>query len=131
MGDPLLIPVSAGELLDKKTILEIKQQRIGDPAQRANVERELQLLASIAQKLSAESGQAGPLAQLEGELRGVNSELWDLENRVRAFERNGVFDADFVASARQIYAGNDRRAAIKRRINLLLNSSIVEEKSHT
>jgi hypothetical protein len=131
LGDPLLIPVSAGELLDKKTILEIKQQRIGDPEKRANVERELQLLATIAQKLSLASEQSAVLAQLESELRAVNSELWDLENKVRACDRSGVFGDDFIASARQIYAGNDRRAAVKRRINLLLGSSIVEEKSHT
>ena len=129
MGEPILIPVSIGELLDKKTILEIKQARIQDPAQLANVERELGLLGSIAR---ATLGAApGEIATLEAQLRAVNETLWDLENAVRACERSGEFGDEFVATARQIYAGNDRRAAIKRQINLLMNSSIVEEKSHT
>jgi hypothetical protein len=123
-----MIPVSAGELLDKKTILEIKRERLKDDGQRANVERELALLGAIARERLGQF--AGALAQLESELRTVNETLWDLENTVRAFERNGNFSEAFIAAARSIYAGNDRRAAVKRKINLLLGSQLIEEKSH-
>ena len=130
MGEPILVPVSAGELLDKKTILQIKRERIKDPAQLANIERELALLESIA-RTSLAAAAPGAIEPLEAQLRTINETLWDLENTVRAFERSGLFDERFIAAARRIYAGNDRRAAVKRQINLLMNSSIVEEKSHT
>lgn len=126
--NPIHIPVSAGELLDKKTILEIKAERIGDAQQLANVQRELALLSAVAAPL-LESG-AGALAQLQAELRDINGQIWDLENAVRAFERAGDFGPDFVRTARTTYATNDRRSAVKRRINLLLNSALIEEKSH-
>jgi uncharacterized protein YukE len=126
----LLIPVSAGELLDKKAILEIKRERLKDDGQRANVERELALLSAIARERLGGAEFAGALAQLESELRAINETLWDLENTVRAFERSGDFSAAFVDAARSIYAGNDRRASVKRKINLLLGSQLIEEKSH-
>jgi hypothetical protein len=129
LGEHILIPVSPGELLDKKTILQIKRQRIKDAVQIENIERELALLEATG---ALAPGLASPgVQQLELELLEVNSLLWDLENKVRACERAGHWDEEFVQAARKIYAGNDRRAAVKRRINLLLNSSIVEEKSHT
>ena len=131
MAEPILIPVAAGELFDKKTILEIKRQRIRDPQQLANVERELRLLSGIADTVLAELDSPEPLERLESELREINAALWDLENAVRAHEKSGAFGQAFVDTARSIYAGNDRRAAVKRAINLLLNSAIVEEKSHT
>jgi hypothetical protein len=130
LAEPILIPVAAGELFDKKTILEIKGQRIRDPQQLANVEHELGLLAAIATTLSAGLDSAEPLERLESELREINTTLWDLENAVRAHEKSGAFGEKFVNTARAIYAGNDRRAAVKRQINLLLNSAIIEEKSH-
>jgi hypothetical protein len=126
----LLIPVSAGELLDKKTILEIKRERLKDDGQRANVERELALLSAIARERLDGPEFAGALAQLESELRAINETLWDLENTVRAFERSGDFSGEFIDAARSIYAGNDRRASVKRKINLLLGSQLIEEKSH-
>jgi hypothetical protein len=126
----LLIPVSAGELLDKKTILEIKRERLKDAQQRANVERELALLSAIARDRLGQPEFAGALGQLESELRTINETLWDLENTVRAFERGGDFPAAFIDAARSIYAGNDRRASVKRKINLLLGSQLIEEKSH-
>ena len=131
MGEPIFVPVSAGELLDKKTILEIKRERIKDHAQLANVERELALLTSIARNLMGGTGRAPDIDQLEIQLRHINSGLWDLENAVRAFERAGSFGEDFIDAARRIYAGNDARAALKRQINLLLQSSIIEEMNHT
>ena len=131
MTAAILIPVAAGELFDKKTILQIKRERIASPEQRANVERELALLAEIADRIAASTERRAELQQLEAQLRGINEQLWDLENVVRACERNARFDESFVHSARSIYAGNDRRAAVKREINLLLGSALIEEKSHT
>jgi hypothetical protein len=131
LAEPILIPVAAGELFDKKTILEIKRQRILDPQQLANVERELGLLTAVGRTVLAGLDSSEPLERLESELREINAALWDLENAVRAHEKSGVFGEGFVDTARAIYAGNDRRAAVKRQINLLLNSAIVEEKSHT
>ncbi|MCG2595502.1 DUF6165 family protein [Ramlibacter sp. XY19] len=131
MSAAILVPVAAGELFDKKTILQIKRERIASPEQRANVERELALLAEIADRIAAGTERRAELQDLEAQLRGINEQLWDLENVVRACERNGRFDESFVASARSIYAGNDRRAAVKRQINLLLGSALIEEKSHT
>ncbi|HSI55800.1 MAG: DUF6165 family protein [Ramlibacter sp.] len=130
MNDPLLIPVSPGELLDKKTILEVKRVRIADPEKLANVEREWALLAGIAQTLLAQVDPAAGIAKLEAELLEVNSAIWDLENTVRACEKSGDFGAQFVATARRIYSSNDHRAQVKRRINLLLDAAIVEEKEH-
>ena len=125
------VPVSAGELFDKKTILEIKRDRISDTAQRVNVLHELELLTEIAKRVLASASDADQIGPLEADLKDINLRLWDLENLVRTHERQYIFDEDFVRTARSIYAGNDRRAAVKRQINTLLLSSIVEEKCHT
>ena len=130
MTEPIFVPVSPGELLDKKTILDIKRERIADAAQRANVERELALLQGLAQRLL--DGPLGDqLAKLERELRDINAALWDCENTVRRCERAGDFGQEFVDTARRIYSTNDLRATVKRQINQFLQSMIVEEKSHT
>jgi hypothetical protein len=131
MTSPILIPVAAGELFDKKTILQIKRERIASAEQRGNVERELALLAQIADAIASTTPRHAELQALEAQLRGINEQLWDLENTVRACERDARFDEAFVLSARSIYSGNDRRAAVKRQINLLLGSPLIEEKSHT
>jgi hypothetical protein len=130
MSEPVWVPVSVGELFDKKSILEIKQQRMRDPAQLANVARELALLDAIAGKLDT-AGVAQALAGLQQQLFAVNATLWDLENKVRALARAGDHGPGFVASAQSIYDNNDRRAAIKREINRLLGSALVEEKDHS
>lgn len=126
----LFVPVSAGELIDKKTILEIKRDRIQDRLQVANVERELALLAKIAHDAFTGSVERSNLASLEAQLKEINEGLWNLENAVREHERLREFGDAFVASARKIYSGNDRRAAVKREINRLTGSPLVEEKSH-
>lgn len=124
------VPVSVGELFDKQTILRIKSERITDSAKLVHVRHELQLLDGIARGILDASAQAAQVAPLVDELQAVNNTLWDLENTVRACEAAGRFDDAFVKSARSIYSGNDRRAAIKLRINQLLGSDIVEVKSH-
>jgi len=123
----LLIPVSAGELIDKITILRVKAERIGDPAKEANVRKELALLEDICvQTIGAVAG----LDPLTAELFAVNAALWDIEDGKRDCERRQDFGPAFIALARSVYIENDRRAAIKRRINDLTGSEIVEEKSY-
>lgn len=124
---PLMIPVSAGELFDKITILQIKQERIADPVKLANVRLELRLLTEAAAGLEA----AHPDVQaLLAELKSINETIWDAENLVREFERTGMFGDPFVSNARATYRNNDRRAQAKRRLNVILGSALVEEKSH-
>jgi hypothetical protein len=122
----LTVQTSPGEFLDKLTILEIKSERIADPAKLANVRRELELLRATwrASPLAA-ADVAGPV----GELKRVNEILWDVEDRIRVKEAERSFDAEFVELARTVYRTNDERAAIKRRLNLALGSELVEEKS--
>lgn len=122
----VLAPLSIGELIDKITILEIKSERIGDAEKKKNVDRELEALGRLRDELDLEPGVA-PLA--EG-LAQVNRRLWVIEDALRALEAEGRFDAEFVALARSVYRENDQRAALKKQINLLARSAIVEEKSH-
>ena len=122
----LLVPVSWGELLDKITILEIKQDRIADPEKVANVGRELAALRSVADGTERPPAASDLVAQL----RAVNEHLWDIEDSIRDCERRQDFGADFVDLARAVYHTNDRRAEIKRDLNLMLGSELVEEKSY-
>ncbi len=125
--DGILVPLSPGELLDKITILRIKAQRIEDAGKLLNVQRELALLE---QRWSQAVAAPIELAADEAALARVNTELWDIEDRIREHEAQQRFDAGFVELARAVYLRNDERAAIKQRINLKLKSAIVEEKSY-
>jgi uncharacterized protein DUF6165 len=123
----ILVPVSPGELLDKITILRIKAARILDAVKLANIKTELTLLESTWR----DSGCADRgLAQEERALQRVNEQLWDIEDRIRDKEARQTFDREFIELARAVYVSNDERAAIKKRINTLLGSRIVEEKSY-
>ena len=124
----LHVPVAPGEFLDKLAILEIKAERMKDEAKLANVRRELELLR--------ETWAASPLAArdvsaLAAELKRVNETLWEIEDRIRELEAAQRFDAEFISLARSVYRTNDRRAALKREINVALGSDILEEKSYT
>jgi hypothetical protein len=130
MTEPLMAPVSPGELIDKKTILDVKRERITSPEKLGHVEREWRSLDGIVRNLHAGAPASAGLGQLELELLQVNRAIWDLENTVRALERAQDFGPDFVATARRIYSTNDARAAIKRRINEVLGAAIVEVKEH-
>jgi chaperonin cofactor prefoldin len=124
----IAVPISPGELLDKITILRIKRERIQEPDKRRNVEvqwRELERVAATAVPWSEE------LSQLVQELQAVNLALWEIEDELRECERRQDFGAHFVELARAVYRHNDRRAAIKKRIDTLLGSRLVEEKSYT
>lgn len=123
----ILVPISAGELLDKITILRIKVARIQDAAKLANVKLELSLL----EQTWKDSGGAGHDVALDSRaLQNVNERLWDIEDRIRDKEARQTFDRDFIELARAVYICNDERAAIKKRINLQLGSRLVEEKSY-
>lgn len=124
---PILAPISAGELIDKITILRVKAQRIGDPAKEANVRKELALLEATALSHIPPSAD---MERLTAELMAVNAALWDVEDGKRDCERRQDFGPDFVALARRVYIENDQRAAIKRAINAVAGSDIVEEKSY-
>ncbi len=123
----ILVEIAAGELIDKITILEIKLDNIRDPAKRANIRREYDLLNEIFHK---EIVPTDALLRLTAALKEVNTELWRIEDAIREQESTATFGAKFIAFARAVYCTNDRRAALKREINDLLQSPIVEEKSY-
>jgi len=120
------VPVSWGELIDKITILEIKLSRISRPAARVNVEREHSLLSRIGEV----AFQSEDVACLSAVLRRINEELWDIEDAIRKEDAEGRFGATFIRLARSVYKCNDERAEIKRRINTVLASELIEEKSY-
>jgi hypothetical protein len=123
----ILVPISPGELIDKITILRIKAARIRDAAKVANVRHELTLL----ERMWRESGAAIPAVSAdEAALERVNAALWDIEDEIRDKELAQAFDARFIELARAVYVTNDERAALKKRINTTLGSTIVEEKSY-
>ena len=125
----ILVPISPGELLDKITILRIKCARIEDAAKLTNVRLELSRLQRSREACLPADADADIAAE-EAALERVNSELWDIEDRIREHEAQRRFDAAFIELARAVYLRNDERAAIKRRINLKLDSALVEEKSY-
>ena len=124
----LNVQTAPGEFLDRLTILEIKSERIRDAAKLANVRRELELLrATWAESPLSKRD----VSRLVAELKTVNETLWEIEDRIRHKEAEKAFDSDFVELARSVYRTNDRRAAIKRQLNVALGSEILEEKSYT
>ncbi len=123
----ILIPISPGELLDKITILQIKAERIEDPAKVANVKTELDMLQQVWQEKVEDDD---TIAALAAELKSINEALWEIEDDIRDEERNRRFGERFIELARAVYVTNDKRADAKKRVNLHLNSSIVEEKSY-
>lgn len=122
-----LIKISPGEFLDKLTILEIKSERIRDPAKLENIQRELDHLRSV---WNASPVSRTDVSAIVNELRSVNETLWDIEDRIRTKESRGAFDDEFVQIARSVYINNDRRAALKRKLNLDLGAEMIEEKSY-
>jgi hypothetical protein len=123
----LRVPVSPGELIDKLTILEIKLERMSDPAKKANVAKEFDVLS---EELAKSVRQSSELTQLHSALKQVNETLWVVEDDIRDCERAQDFGPKFIELARSVYRINDRRAELKKEINLLLNSDLIEEKSY-
>ena len=120
----ILAPVSLGELIDKITILEIKQVFMTG-IKLNNVDKELKLLKNLIQDNNLEID-----IDLINNLKEVNKNLWKIEDKIRMKERNQEFDKDFIELARSVYKENDKRSSIKKEINLQYNSELVEEKSY-
>jgi hypothetical protein len=121
----MYIEVSLGEVVDKYTILQIKEQHITDPVKLKNVTNERQYLESVL---------SGSMAELKDHIismRSVNQKLWNIEDGIRNKEVSGEFDSEFVQLARSVYFTNDERAKIKRAINIMFGSNFVEEKQYT
>jgi len=121
-------PVSPGELIDKITILEIKQERIKDVVKVKNVNLELELLESLWDGSVYQS--SALVVKKRAELKSINEELWVIEDDLRLKESKSEFDQDFIELARSVYLTNDRRASVKREINLEVGSKLIEEKSY-
>lgn len=114
------IPVSIGELFDKITILEIKQENTKDPIKLQNIEKELFILCSFTSTFQ--------ISDQVTHLKTINQMLWNIEDEIRMKEKSNTFDDEFIRMARSIYKLNDKRAKIKREINIITNSEIIEEK---
>tara|TARA_X000001036_G_scaffold263858_1_gene245259 strand:+ start:666 stop:1061 length:396 start_codon:yes stop_codon:yes gene_type:complete len=125
--DKILAEISAGELIDKITILEIKKDKISDKNKLIDVEKELSSLNQTMKKFIPNDEK---IIAHKNDLIEINSKLWDLENSKRAAEKNGKFGEHFISDARNVYKLNDRRAASKLAINNILGSNIKEVKSH-
>ena len=128
MTQSILTEIGVGELIDKITILEIKSDRISDPEKLKNVEHELSLLIATRDRhLKHVDG----LGELSKQLKTINDTLWEIENQIRACEAKKEFGEIFIELARSVYITNDKRAAVKKEINVLTGANIIEEKSYT
>ncbi len=119
----ITIPASIGELYDKISILEIKIDRMDDKRQLKNIKKELRLLKEISNQFKIPD-------ELYQKLKLVNEEMWDAEDKRRDKEKTKTFDDEFIELARIDHFKNDARAVVKKEINILLNSHIIEEKSY-
>ncbi|MEQ5836444.1 hypothetical protein EB809_07200 [Marinobacter sp. R17] len=127
MADVITVPVSFGEVLDKITILEIKSERIEDADKVRNVRLELDELSKTWNEAVPDQSAIGELRQ---QLKAVNEALWEIEDDIRDQEAAQDFGPRFIELARAVYVTNDKRAAIKKEVNLALGSRFVEEKSY-
>ena len=121
------IPISWGELFDKKTILQIKLKNLKTKSALKNVKIEYAYLSKIFDENFSKNKNA---QKLMSDLKKVNQKLWDIEDLIRDKERNKTFDKDFVELARSVYFTNDDRSYIKRKINDTFGSELIEEKSY-
>ena len=123
----ILAEISAGELVDKITILEIKKIKINDNEKLKEVTKELD---SLNNTMNDHIKDKSKIADLKDSLKEINSKLWDIENEKRIAEKNNDFGDKFIQLARNVYKYNDERAKLKLKINQILNSNIIEVKSH-
>ena len=128
MSVSVSVPVAPGELIDKITILEIKVERIEAETKLANIKKELDVLTQACNEAVPKSEK---LIQLTIELKKINEILWEIEDKIRGCERIKDFGDTFIKLARAVYVTNDKRMKVKRAINDLLGSQIIEEKSYT
>jgi hypothetical protein len=122
------VPISWGELADKITILEIKSELLSSVSARENVKNELARLTAIWEPIERDNRNA---VGLKLALKHTNKTLWQIEDDIREKEAQKCFDDEFVSLARAVYKTNDERSRIKRQINTLLQSEIVEEKQYS
>ena len=122
----IYIPVSVGELVDKITILKIKLNQIKDKKKLVNVQHEHDALTSLNEYVKIQKD----VLEQQQQLMEVNLRLWFLEEDIRHYEKTNFFESAFIDVARKIYKTNDERSRIKKEINVLCNSELVEEKSH-
>ena len=122
------VEISAGELVDKLTILQIKAERISDPDKLANVRIALRHFSDTRDEALSQSDE---LARLEESLKAFNEKLWDIEDEIRNCEAAKDFGPRFIELARSVYQTNDMRAALKKQIDELFGSTITDEKSYT
>jgi len=125
--DKILAEISAGELIDKITILEIKKTKINDGEKLKNIEKELSSLNETFKKVMPKLSE---IKILIDKLKSINLKLWDIENAKRLAEKNNNFDEKFIELSRSVYKNNDERAKLKLEINNILGSNIKEVKSH-
>ena len=122
------VDISAGELIDKLTILQIKAERIGDPSKLNNVQIALRHFSEIRDNALSPSDK---LTRLEKRLKALNEKLWDIEDEIRNCEVAKDFGPRFIELARSIYQTNDKRANVKKQIDELFGSTLTDEKSYT
>ena len=125
--DKILAEISAGELIDKITILEIKKLKISDKDKLVEVDKELFSLNKAMKKFIPDTSK---ILKFKDDLKDINVKLWDIENGKRLAEKNNNFGNEFIELARSVYKSNDKRAKIKLNINDILGSNIKEVKSH-
>jgi hypothetical protein len=123
----ILVPISHGELYDKIAILQIKKEKITDLDKLKNIEKELEELLMILNKMWDKGGVDNVMFV---HIKDINEKLWDVEDLIRIKERNKQYDNEFISLARMVYFWNDKRAEVKKEINLKYNSNIIEEKSY-
>ena len=125
--DKILAEISAGELIDKITILEIKKEKINDDQKLIDINKELISLNSTMKEFIPDLNK---VSNLKNDLKNINLKLWDIEDSKRNAEKNKKFDEEFIRLARNVYKFNDERAKIKLLINIILGSNIKEVKSY-
>ena len=125
--DKILAEISAGELIDKITILEIKKDKIKQVEKLLEVNKEFKSLIETFNKNISNNEE---IKDLMSNLKEINLKLWDIEDKKRLAERKNIFDDKFIQLARDVYKFNDERAKIKLKINILLGSNIKEVKSY-
>ena len=125
--DKILAEISAGELIDKITILEIKKEKINNKEKLVEIDKEM---ASLKETLKKSISDESKILSFKKDLKNINLKLWDIEDGKRSAEKNNQFDEKFIQLARNVYKFNDERAKIKLAINNVLGSNIKEVKSY-
>ena len=126
----IMTEISIGDLFDKISILDIKLERITDSEKLINIKKEFNSLLDSCNEIELSDEEIDKLTDLYGELKKANENLWEIEDKLRELEANKDFGEEFVSFARNVYYNNDKRCEIKREINILYGSNLIEEKSY-